>query len=381
MWPHWVWFLVPHGAVAYILGATATASRAAAVRIYAIFDLGAIVTGRFPPRRPWYAAKEGRLGAAAEQQVAVRRMMVEYGEQFWGDAWHPLYSFFGGNPLAAMPSLHFATSVMAAHLLREVGPVAGLVGWTYAGLLGVALVYSGRALRGRPARRAGAHRGRAPAGAARGAGVCAALARGADARGPGEGWSVTDGPPQQPVAERRRWRGSGGDPEDAAIEAAQAQAAEQEREEQEDADEEMPRLALTGRRLLLFALFVASAVAFLYFVLPQLAGLRTRGTALKQGDPAGWSSRSCSSACPSAATSSCSAPSSSAATTASTGGPATRSRWPALAATRLFAAAGAGGVALTAWALRRSGMERRLVAVPDGRLHRPALRRVHARAA
>src|SRR6202041_2140577 len=33
-----------------------------------------------------------------------------------------------------------------------------------------------------------------------------------------------------------------------------------------------------------------------------------------------------------------------------------------LAATRLFAAAGAGGVALTAWALRRSGMELRLVA-------------------
>jgi uncharacterized membrane protein YbhN (UPF0104 family) len=33
-----------------------------------------------------------------------------------------------------------------------------------------------------------------------------------------------------------------------------------------------------------------------------------------------------------------------------------------LAATRLFAAAGAGGIALTAWALRRSGMESRLVA-------------------
>ena len=33
-----------------------------------------------------------------------------------------------------------------------------------------------------------------------------------------------------------------------------------------------------------------------------------------------------------------------------------------LAATRLFATAGAGGIALTAWALRRSGMEPRLVA-------------------
>jgi uncharacterized protein (TIRG00374 family) len=33
-----------------------------------------------------------------------------------------------------------------------------------------------------------------------------------------------------------------------------------------------------------------------------------------------------------------------------------------LAATRLFASAGAGGIALTAWALRRSGLERRIVA-------------------
>jgi hypothetical protein len=70
-------------------------------------------------------------------------MMIEYGEQFWGERWGDLYEFLGGNPLAAMPSLHFATSLMAAHLLSEVGPVAGAVGWTYATLLGLALVYLG----------------------------------------------------------------------------------------------------------------------------------------------------------------------------------------------------------------------------------------------
>ena len=42
-----------------------------------------------------------------------------------------------------MPSLHFATSVMAAHVLGEAGPVAGRVGWAYAGTLGFALVYLG----------------------------------------------------------------------------------------------------------------------------------------------------------------------------------------------------------------------------------------------
>ncbi len=42
-----------------------------------------------------------------------------------------------------MPSLHFATSVMAALLLDESGPAAGAVGWTYASTLGFALVYLG----------------------------------------------------------------------------------------------------------------------------------------------------------------------------------------------------------------------------------------------
>ena len=55
-------------------------------------------------------------------------MMVEYGEHFWRDGWGPLYSVLGGNPLAAMPSLHFATSVMAALLLAETGPLAGALG-------------------------------------------------------------------------------------------------------------------------------------------------------------------------------------------------------------------------------------------------------------
>jgi membrane-associated phospholipid phosphatase len=50
---------------------------------------------------------------------------------------------FGGNPLAAMPSLHFATSMMAALLLAEVSPAAGALGFSYAATLGFALVYLG----------------------------------------------------------------------------------------------------------------------------------------------------------------------------------------------------------------------------------------------
>jgi membrane-associated phospholipid phosphatase len=70
-------------------------------------------------------------------------MMVEYGQHFWRSGWGPLYGVLGGNPLAAMPSLHFATSVTAAHVLARTGRRARAFGWAYALTLGVALVYLG----------------------------------------------------------------------------------------------------------------------------------------------------------------------------------------------------------------------------------------------
>jgi membrane-associated phospholipid phosphatase len=141
VWAHWIWFLVPHGSIAYILAFHRDRFERAAAQMYAVYDLGAIVYWALPTAPPWYAAREGRLGD--EEFPRVRRMMIEYGEQFWRGGWQPLYSFLGGNPLAAMPSLHFATSLMAAHLLSEVGSVEGALGWSYAVTLGVALVYLG----------------------------------------------------------------------------------------------------------------------------------------------------------------------------------------------------------------------------------------------
>jgi PAP2 superfamily protein len=141
VWAHWIWFLVPHTALAYVLAFHRDQFPRAAAQTYAVFDLGTIVYWSLPTAPPWYAAKEGRLDDG--RFPAVRRMMIEYGEQFWKSGWQPLYSFLAGNPLAAMPSLHFATSVMAAQVLADTGPVAGAVGWTYAITLGVALVYLG----------------------------------------------------------------------------------------------------------------------------------------------------------------------------------------------------------------------------------------------
>jgi len=141
VWCHWMWFMVPHASLGYVWLRDRSGFPAAAAQMYAVFDLGALFYWTIPTAPPWWAAARGELDDGGT--IRVRRMMIEYGEQFWGDRWTRLYDVLGGNPLAAMPSLHFATSLMGAHLLSEVDPIAGAVGCGYAAVLGLALVYLG----------------------------------------------------------------------------------------------------------------------------------------------------------------------------------------------------------------------------------------------
>jgi uncharacterized protein (TIRG00374 family) len=126
---------------------------------------------------------------------------------------------------------------------------------------------------------------------------------------------------------------------------------------------ELPRIRLTRGRIFASIVFVLSMAAFLYFVLPKILGLKETWNRLGQGDVwwlvvaaflellsfgcyialfrgvfvrddksnIGWRE-------------------------------SYQITMAGLAATRLFAAAGAGGIALTAWALTRSGMRPRVVA-------------------
>ena len=136
-WVHWTWFFEPHGALTWILARHPEHFARSARQMSAVFDLGCAIYMAVPTAPPWWASEEGYTDAK------VRRIMVEVGEEEWGKAWPALYDTLGGNPWAAMPSLHFATSLMAALLLAEAGPAEGALGWTYAGVLGLALVYLG----------------------------------------------------------------------------------------------------------------------------------------------------------------------------------------------------------------------------------------------
>jgi uncharacterized protein (TIRG00374 family) len=127
-------------------------------------------------------------------------------------------------------------------------------------------------------------------------------------------------------------------------------------------DDDRPELQLTRRNLITLAGFLVASLAGLYFLLPQLAGLDDTWNRIGDGRPV-WIIAALL------------------LTMGMFGGyvamfrgvyvrAGSRIGWRAsyqitmagLAASRLFAAGGAGGLVLTAWALRRSGMEKRTVA-------------------
>jgi len=137
-WTHWLWFVEPYLALVVILVGHNERFPRAARQMAAVFDLGCATYFAVPTAPPWWSAEQGLTDGEE-----VRRVMVEVGEETWGPAWPKMYETLGGNPWAAMPSLHFATSVSAALSLSEAGKVEGALGWSYALTLGFALVYLG----------------------------------------------------------------------------------------------------------------------------------------------------------------------------------------------------------------------------------------------
>jgi uncharacterized membrane protein YbhN (UPF0104 family) len=133
----------------------------------------------------------------------------------------------------------------------------------------------------------------------------------------------------------------------------------------EEDEETPPRLQFTPRNLLVLSGFLVASLAAMYYLLPQLAGLEDTWHRIEDGSPY-WMFLAL-------------------VLTAGmfggyvmmfrgvfvrTPGGGGRIGWresyqitlAGLAASRIFAAGGAGGLVLTAWALRRAGMRKRLVA-------------------
>jgi uncharacterized protein (TIRG00374 family) len=133
--------------------------------------------------------------------------------------------------------------------------------------------------------------------------------------------------------------------------------------EEDDDDAGAPRFDFTPRKIGFFVAFVLAMVVALYFLLPNLAGLEETWHRIEEGSP-WWLALALT------------------CTIGMFGGYVAlfqgvygrstprRLNWresyqvtmASLAATRLFSAGGAGGIVLTAWALRKAGMRKQQVA-------------------
>ena len=155
-WAHWLWFVEPYGALFWILVRKNSMFPQSARQMAAVFDIGCAIYFLAPTAPPWWASDHGyteppvesrrqlELESGVEVDEQVHRVMVEFGEDLLGPSWTRIFGTLNGNPWAAMPSLHFATAIMAAILVSDAGgKVEGAVAWGYAVTLGVSLVYLG----------------------------------------------------------------------------------------------------------------------------------------------------------------------------------------------------------------------------------------------
>ncbi len=131
-------------------------------------------------------------------------------------------------------------------------------------------------------------------------------------------------------------------------------------------DEEMPGLQVSRRQLVVGAVIVAAFVGFLYVVLPQLGGVEDDIKRIRDADP-WWMVLALTFSVLSFAGyvvvfKGVYVPEDDRIARRLGAAESYQITMASLAATRLFAAGGAGGVALTAWALRRAGMGPRTVA-------------------
>ena len=186
----------------------------------------------------------------------LRRMMVEYGEHFWRSGWAPLYGVLGET---RWPPCRLCTS---RHPSRprtcSPRPARGRrARMDLRGTLGVALVYLGEHYVVDLA-----------AGLALAEGVRPAPGRRA-ARAPAVGHGAVD-------------RGAGARMTDATAprRVGQPRAAE-------DATTRLPPRGSSsrGRNLLVLGGFIAASLAALYYLLPQLAGLKDTWHRIEDGSP------------------------------------------------------------------------------------------------
>lgn len=130
------YFLVPHLTALLLWRCGAAVFRQYVYAVLITAYLGLAVCYAVPTAPPWLAAQAGEI-------PPVTRIVPELAGGQEAAAYREGHELAGVNPVAAMPSLHMALTVLVAAAAWRLRRAAGVAGAGYAAAMGFALVYLG----------------------------------------------------------------------------------------------------------------------------------------------------------------------------------------------------------------------------------------------
>lgn len=98
--------------------------------------VGLAISFLAPTAPPWMAGQSGDI-------PHVFRVLTDVSAGVSPDSYQRAYEIAGPNDVAAMPSLHMAATAIVAFMAWRLNRRAGVMAWTYAAAMGLALVYMG----------------------------------------------------------------------------------------------------------------------------------------------------------------------------------------------------------------------------------------------
>ncbi len=137
---HWSYFIIPHAVAVYLWWKHPNLFRQYLIGLTVLLALGLGLYFGVPTNPPWMAPESINSPGAP----TVIRIMEPIGKQLGGGLYQAGYNVVGeSNPIAAMPSIHFAVTFLLCWVALEFGRAWFIASLVYAISMGLALIYMG----------------------------------------------------------------------------------------------------------------------------------------------------------------------------------------------------------------------------------------------
>lgn len=137
---HWSYFVVPHAVAVYLWWKKPEKFRQYLLALIILLTLGLGLYFALPSNPPWMAPESVNSPGAP----TVLRIMEPIGKQLGGGLYQAGYNVVGeSNPIAAMPSIHFAVTFLLFWVAMDYGKRWRIAAAVYSLSMALALIYMG----------------------------------------------------------------------------------------------------------------------------------------------------------------------------------------------------------------------------------------------